>query len=88
MEESSVQLALEAEKGISQPEPEPEQSSENQHPETSITQDQDSSSLLPSPDPPSGSAAELQDNSNALNLQGSIPNRQDIITSRPFSYFH
>ncbi|XP_074506657.1 SUN domain-containing ossification factor isoform X1 [Sebastes fasciatus] len=71
VEEPAVEEELEADKGIPQPEPEPEQSSENQHPETSITPDQDS--LLPSSDTVSEFAAELEDNSNILNLEDNIP---------------
>lgn len=82
MEEPIIEEEMEADKGISQPEPETEHSSENQNPETSITQDQDSASLLPSSDPVSDFAAELEDNTNILNLQDNIKDRQDIITSR------
>lgn len=87
-EEPAVEVELEAHKGLSQPEPEPEQISENQHSETSITQDQDSAPLLPSPDPLSVPAAGLRDNPAILDIQDNIPNRQDIITSRPFSSFY
>lgn len=80
-EEPTVEEELEADKGISQPEPEPEQNSEYQQPETSVTQDQDSVPLLPLSDPVPEFAAELEDHSNALNLQDNIPDRQDISTS-------
>lgn len=73
VEELAVEEELEADKGISQPEPEPEQSSENQHPDAPIPLDQDSASLLPSSTPVSDFAAELEDNSNILNLQYNIP---------------
>lgn len=79
MEEATVEVELEADKRISQPEPESEQSAEKQHPETSTTQNQVSASLLPSSDPVTGFAAELKDNHNNLYLQENIPNRQDDI---------
>ncbi|XP_070830668.1 SUN domain-containing ossification factor-like [Chaetodon trifascialis] len=73
VEEPAVEVELEADKGISQPEPEPEQSSECQHPATDITEDQDSASQLPSPDPLTDSAAELKDTPNIPNIQDNIP---------------
>lgn len=72
-DEPTVEVKLEAAKGLSQPEPEPEQGSENQNIEASITQDQESALLLPSSDSVSGSAAEFKDNTNIPDLQDNTP---------------
>ncbi|XP_071347815.1 SUN domain-containing ossification factor-like isoform X2 [Trachinotus anak] len=73
VEESTVELGVEADKKISQSEHEPEPSSENQHHETHDIQDQDSAAPLPSSDPVTGFAAELKGNPSILNLQDNIP---------------
>ncbi|XP_042353515.1 SUN domain-containing ossification factor-like isoform X2 [Plectropomus leopardus] len=69
-EELAVEEELE-ENTVSQSELEHEQSSENQHPETFVIQDQ--TPPLPSSEPVSDFAAELEDNSDTLNLQDNIP---------------
>ncbi|KAK2895604.1 SUN domain-containing ossification factor-like isoform X2 [Channa argus] len=69
-EEATVELELEVDKDIIQP----ETISENLYHETSVTEDQVSSPLLPSPDPVSVFADEFKDNPSIFNLQDSVPN--------------
>lgn len=82
MDEPTIEVELEAVKGLSQPEPEPEQGSENLNIVASIAQDQESALPLPSSDSVSGSAAELKDNPNIPDLQDDIPTRQAFISSK------
>ncbi|XP_053185362.1 SUN domain-containing ossification factor-like [Scomber japonicus] len=74
VDETTVQVQLEAAKGLSQPEPEPEQGSENLIIDASINQDQESALLLPSSNPDPVSAVEFEDKSAPY-----IPDPQDHI---------
>ncbi|KAK2822059.1 hypothetical protein Q5P01_022124 [Channa striata] len=78
-EEPTVEIALEADKEILQPEPEPEHSSENLYHETSVSEDQDSATLQPSS--ADGFAAGFKDNPSIFNLQDNIPNSVSDDTS-------
>ena len=82
MDETTVQVQLEAAKGLSQPEPEPEQGSENLIIDASINQDQESALLLPSSNPDPVSAVEFEDKSAPYipDPQDHIPTRQAIIS--------
>ncbi|XP_030608044.1 SUN domain-containing ossification factor isoform X3 [Archocentrus centrarchus] len=68
-EEPAVEVELEADKGIS----DPEHSSESQHTEISVTRDQEHASPLPSPDSATGFSAETNDSPNTVNLEDGIP---------------
>lgn len=73
VEEPNVEMRLEEEKRVSQPETKPERSLENHHQEASITQDQDSASSSeassPSSEPVTDFAANLGDHRSTFTFQ-------------------
>lgn len=71
-EEPAVEVELEADKGIS----DPEHSSESQHSEISVTQDQEHASPLPAPDSATGFSAETNDSPDTVDLEDNILKEQ------------
>lgn len=75
MDKPVVDVQLEADERVLQLEPEPEQIPENPLPEAANTQNKETVSLHSTPDPLPGSAAELKDEPNTINLQDGTPDR-------------